>query len=120
MLGFKHEGHATFRATHAGRTPVVYVGANDGMLHAFNATNGRELMACIVPAITQPQYEALASWAYNVGTGAACKSTLVRKLNAGEMPSSWCPELLRWNRVQGRVVKGLTNRRQAELKVCLT
>ena len=29
------------------RTPVVYVGANDGMLHGFNATNGEELMAYI-------------------------------------------------------------------------
>lgn len=59
----RHEGHATFRATHAGRTPVVYVGANDGMLHAFHATNGRELMAYVPRGVydhlrsyTQPNY----------------------------------------------------------------
>lgn len=44
-------GHAAFRssAAIAGRTPTLYVGANDGMLHAFDAASGRELMA-YVPA----------------------------------------------------------------------
>lgn len=45
-------GYSTFKSTYSGRTPVVYVGANDGMLHAFNgsltATNaGQELFAYI-------------------------------------------------------------------------
>jgi type IV pilus assembly protein PilY1 len=33
-------GYSTFRATNMSRTPVVYVGANDGMLHGFNANTG--------------------------------------------------------------------------------
>ncbi|KKO47184.1 pilus assembly protein PilY [Arsukibacterium ikkense] len=36
-----------FLTANAERAPVVYVGANDGMLHAFNGTNGREVMAYI-------------------------------------------------------------------------
>ncbi len=39
--------YRTFLTSNAERAPVVYVGANDGMLHAFNGTNGREVMAYI-------------------------------------------------------------------------
>lgn len=44
--------YSTFRNTYANRTPVVYVGANDGMLHGFNAATGVELFAYI-PGIRQ-------------------------------------------------------------------
>ncbi|GAC1305464.1 MAG: PilC/PilY family type IV pilus protein [Steroidobacteraceae bacterium] len=39
--------YLAFAAAHASRPPVLYVGANDGMLHAFNATTGNELFAYI-------------------------------------------------------------------------
>jgi type IV pilus assembly protein PilY1 len=39
--------YQTFYNTNANRTPLVAVGANDGMLHGFNATNGKELFAYI-------------------------------------------------------------------------
>lgn len=39
--------YSTFATNHAQRTAVVYVGANDGMLHAFNANNGKEIFAYI-------------------------------------------------------------------------
>lgn len=61
---------------------------------------------------------AFVSWAYNVGSGAACRSTLVRKLNAGDMVGA-CNELPRWNRSGGRIIRGLTNRRGAERSMCL-
>lgn len=44
--GFTNDAYATFASTIA-RTPVVYVGANDGMLHAFNAGTGREEFAYV-------------------------------------------------------------------------
>ena len=78
-----------------------------------------ELDACIHMPLRQHEWAALLSWAYNVGTPSACRSTLVRKVNAGAEPKEFCPELLRWNRAGGRVVKGLTNRRQAEYRVCM-
>ncbi|MDP2262057.1 MAG: PilC/PilY family type IV pilus protein [Hydrogenophaga sp.] len=46
-MSFEHLGHEAFRTAHSGRTPTLYVGANDGMLHAFNANTGRELMAYV-------------------------------------------------------------------------
>jgi len=45
--GYLDANYKAYKASTATRTPVVYVGANDGMLHAFNATNGTELWAFI-------------------------------------------------------------------------
>lgn len=63
--------------------------------------------------LTDNQFAALVSWTYNVGTDAMRKSTLVRKLNAGDF-GSVPSELARWNKVNGKPNKGLTNRRAAE------
>lgn len=59
------------------------------------------------------QFAALVSFTYNVGAGALAKSTLVKKLNAGDyaaVPS----ELAKWNKAGGKTLKGLTRRRAAE------
>jgi lysozyme len=61
---------------------------------------------------------AVISWAYNVGSGAACRSTLARLANAGDLVGA-CNQLPRWNRAGGRVVRGLSNRRGAERALCL-
>lgn len=44
-------GYVAFAKAQINRQPVLYVGANDGMLHAFNATNGEELFAFIPNAV---------------------------------------------------------------------
>lgn len=44
-------GYGTFAATQKSRTAVVYVGSNDGMLHAFAAADGKELFAYIPRAV---------------------------------------------------------------------
>lgn len=81
------------------------------------------LMACIDDGIEarlpQPVEVALTSWAFNVGTGAACGSTLVRLLNAGDTRAA-CDQLLRWNKAGGKAVAGLTRRRSAERDLCLS
>jgi lysozyme len=61
---------------------------------------------------------AFVSWSYNVGTGAACRSTLVRLLNEGDVEGA-CRQLYRWNRAGGQIVRGLTNRRVNEREICL-
>jgi lysozyme len=78
-----------------------------------------DLRKCIgdVP-MHQHEWDAIVSWAYNVGTGAACKSTLVRKLQAGDYAGA-CRELLRWNRFKGQPLPGLTIRRQSEFRQCM-
>lgn len=78
------------------------------------------LARCIPALPQQPQgvQVALVSWSYNVGTGAACGSTLARRANAGDWRAA-CNELPRWNKAGGRVVRGLVNRRAAEQRLCL-
>jgi lysozyme len=64
--------------------------------------------------LTDNQFAALVSWTYNVGVGAMRKSTLVRKLNAGDV-GAVPGELARWNKTGGnKVDAGLSNRRAAE------
>lgn len=88
-------------------------------LLADSQRHERELKRCIGDvALHQHEWDAFVSWAYNVGTGAACSSTLVRKLKAGDYPGA-CHELLRWDRQAGRVLPGLTKRRQAEYRLCM-
>lgn len=92
----------------------------DALLKGELEAHGAGLMRCVARPLTEPQRVALYSWAFNVGVGAACGSTLVKRLNAGEPAIAWCQELMRWNRAGGREVQGLTNRRKAEMKVCLS
>jgi lysozyme len=79
----------------------------------------QEMRRCIgdVP-MYQYEWDAVISWAFNVGSKAACGSTLVRKLQALDYPGA-CKELLRWDRFQGSVLPGLTKRRQDEYQKCM-
>lgn len=53
---------------------------------------------------------AFISWAYNVGTGAAAKSTLIKLVNEGRLIQA-CDQLSRWTKIDGKVSRGLENRR---------
>lgn len=77
----------------------------------------QRLRACIGDDVemTQGEWDSVVSWAYNVGAGAACSSTLVRKAKAGQ---PFCTELLRWTKQNGRELAGLVKRRQAEYRTC--
>jgi lysozyme len=88
-------------------------------LHQHAENFQRDLRRCIgdVP-MHQHEWDAIVSWAYNVGTGAACQSTLVRKLKAQDYAGA-CAELLRWNKFKGQPLPGLTKRRQDEHRLCM-
>ena len=64
--------------------------------------------------ISQSQFDALVSFAYNLGTGALQKSTLIKKVNANHKDVTIADEFLKWNKANGIVLAGLTKRRQAE------
>lgn len=77
----------------------------------------KEFSACIDHSVAVPlapnQRIALVSFSYNVGCGAFTRSTLLKRLNAGEYDA--VPgELGRWIKNNGKVVKGLINRRAKE------
>jgi lysozyme len=65
------------------------------------------------------QMAALISLAYNIGLGAFQRSTLLRLLNQKAPVTQVADEFLRWNRVKGQIVEGLTNRRILERKLFL-
>ena len=89
----------------------------DAMLAREIVAYEAQLDRCLKHPVPIGMKIALVSWTYNVGAGAACKSTLVRKANAGDL-SGACNELPRWNRGGGRVIRGLSNRRGAERAMC--
>ena len=67
----------------------------------------------LVPDIAQCQFDALVSFAYNLGLHALGSSTLLRMLLAGN-PEGAADQFLLWNKAGGKPVDGLTRRRQAE------
>ncbi|EDQ7409370.1 lysozyme [Salmonella enterica subsp. diarizonae serovar 16:z10:e,n,x,z15] len=68
-------------------------------------------------SIPESERAAFYSFAYNVGTGAFAKSTLLKKLNAGDQAGA-CNELKRWTYAGGKQWKGLVTRREIEREVC--
>ena len=62
---------------------------------------------------TQHQFDALVSFAYNVGTGNLGSSTLLRKHKAGDHAGA-AAEFAKWNKAAHKVLPGLTRRRAAE------
>lgn len=76
--------------------------------------------------VKQQEFDAIASWVYNVGEGAAISSTLIRKYNLGEPDREVAAEFLRWVHVtdpkSGKKLRkpGLMSRREAERKLFLT
>lgn len=51
QYSFADDGYVDFKTSQAGRSPSVYISANDGMLHAFNASTGEERWAYVPPMI---------------------------------------------------------------------
>lgn len=76
------------------------------------------IKSCVTVPLHQYEYDAYTSLAYNIGSNAFCRSTLVRLLNQ-EKYTEACNQILRWDRFQGKPLAGLTKRRQEEHKKCL-
>lgn len=62
------------------------------------------------------QVAALVSFVYNVGCGAFKSSTMLKMLNSGNIDGAE-KEFGRWNKANGKVLSGLTNRREDERKL---
>ena len=64
LSAYMNSDFLTFRTSNKSRTPVVYVGANDGMMHGFNATTGAEVLA-YVPSQVYGAIATLSNQGYN-------------------------------------------------------
>lgn len=68
----------------------------------------------VTATITQNQFNALVSFAYNVGTANFEKSTLLKKVNANPNDFEIRHEFAKWNKAGGKKLTGLVNRRSEE------
>jgi len=79
--------------------------------------------ACVSKQVTVPinqnQFDALVSFAFNLGCGNLASSTLLKKLNAKDYAGASL-EFPKWNRAGGSVLAGLTRRREAEKALFLS
>ncbi|ETD67168.1 muraminidase [Pelistega indica] len=72
----------------------------------------------VTVTLNQNQFDAIVSFAYNVGIEAFKKSTLLKLLNKGQ-PYAAAQEFLKWNKAGGKSIAGLSNRRKAEKELFL-
>lgn len=83
-------------------------------------STARRVAGCLDGVAMAPhEFDAYVSLAYNIGGGAFCGSTLVRRLR--QTPPDYagaCREILRWTRAGGRELRGLVARRQQEYQLC--
>lgn len=89
----------------------------DALLHGDLAIANRAVRRCIRVPMKLYEEAALTSFAFNVGEGALCSSTLARKANAGDFTGA-CAELSRWVYAKGLKLAGLVKRRAAERALC--
>lgn len=87
----------------------------------------RDVTSLVKVPVNQNQFDALVSFAFNTGSDIDADtiaeglgdSTLLKKLNAGDYDGA-ANEFLKWNKSGGRVMNGLTRRRNAERTLFLT
>jgi lysozyme len=109
-------GQVTIGYGHAGLT---------GLVESISVEEAEEILdqdmsrfvdivdASVSVPLTDGQAAALTSLAFNIGVGAFKKSTLVKLLNDGDYPAA-ARQFLCWNKSKGKVLDGLTNRRESE------
>lgn len=86
--------------------------------HSIKTYEDAVVQAVRVP-LNQNQFDALVSFAYNVGVGALKQSTTLRKLNAGDYTGA-ADALTMWTKCNGKVLAGLVRRRKEERALFLT
>lgn len=116
----------------AGNLPTACFGATQGvvigryytddqcmaMLARDAVSHGVEIANCLPDDLPVQMRAAFTSAAYNIGSGAFCKSSMSRKAMAGDYTGA-CNALLMWVNAGGKPVQGLVNRRSAERQLCL-
>lgn len=90
----------------------------DKLLEADIIEHAQGVLAC-TPVLKDQPYPlaATVSFAFNVGVGAYCKSTMARKFRYRDFVGA-CAELSRWIKAGGQILPGLVTRRAEERDIC--
>jgi GH24 family phage-related lysozyme (muramidase) len=117
-------GHLVHRGSCDGSEPEAFRrGLSDQEVYdLFIADAGRFIEAVndlVTVPLNQNQFDALVSFAFNVGIGALEGSTLRQKLNRGDYAGA-AQEFAKWVKADRRTLPGLVNRRAAEARLFLT
>ena len=106
---------------HTGNDIIINKRYSDAECDALTKADLERIAKQVNPSIkvktTETQLAAIYSFSYNVGANAFIKSTMLKKLNAGDYAGA-CDELKRWVYAGGKKWKGLMNRRDVEYEVC--
>lgn len=86
----------------------------DEMFYKIVSNFASDVLKLVKTNITVNQLNALTSFAYNVGVANLQKSTLLKLVNINPNDANIAKEFLKWNKANGKVLNGLTNRRIAE------
>ena len=70
--------------------------------------------------VNQNQFDALVSFAYNLGPANLKSSTLLKKVNANPNDETIRAEFMKWVKAGGKTLKGLVRRREAEANLYFT
>ena len=87
--------------------------ADELLLHVVGYFE-KEIQKLVTCKLSDNQFGALTSFAYNLGIGNLRVSTLLKKVNANPIDPTIKDEFLKWNKAGGKVLAGLTKRRQEE------
>jgi lysozyme len=120
-IGYGHTGETLGQSSPKGMR--ISDADIDKLLKEDMARFEKVVLRSVVVPLKQHQFDALVSFAFNVGAGALATSTLLKKLNSGDCAGA-AEQFLVWNKatVKGKKVAlaGLTRRRQAERHMFLT
>ena len=106
-IGYGHTGAGACKGATCDAPQAAVWLAND-VLYAASAVN-----RLVTVELTQPEFDALVDFTFNVGVGAFSSSTLLKLLNAGNYTGA-ALEFPKWDLCAGHVNAGLQNRRAAE------
>lgn len=116
-------GYGTTRYPNGSRVTLSDKPINEKQAEAYLIHEVRKIAQTVEKLVKVPvndnEFAALVCFAYNVGTEAFKKSTLLKLLNASADRVAVADQFLRWNKAGGKELAGLTRRRQAERSLFL-
>lgn len=115
-IGYGHTGKVDGKAIAKGMTITAKKATE--LLRQDLATFEAAVNTYVTAPITQNMFDALVSFAFNCGGAALKNSTLLKKLNAKNYEGA-ANEFPRWNKAGGKVLAGLTRRRERERQLFL-